>query len=115
VADDLAAAEAAGVSIWTPPINLKDDLEDLAALSVAADVVIGPGIAGVNLAAACGGNVWMTTAPDDWHYMGTDGYPFYPQARMHPRTTFGDWTEVIAEFRRDLEALVVARAAGNAA
>lgn len=102
VSADLAEAEAAGVRIWTPPIDLKDDLEDLAALSVAADVVIGPGIAGTNLAAAVGANVWMTTAPDDWHYLGTDGYPFYPQVRAYRRASFHDWGDVIAQFERDL-------------
>ena len=114
VSEDLAMAEAAGVAIWTPPINLKDDLEDLAALSLALDVVIGPGIAGVNLACAVGANAWMTTAPDDWHYMGTDRYPFYPQARFFPRA-FGDWSDVIARFRSELEGLVAERARGNAA
>jgi tetratricopeptide (TPR) repeat protein len=109
VSEDLAQAEAAGVSIWTPPINLKDDLEDVAALSLALDLVIGPGIAGTNLAASVGANTWMTTAPDDWHYMGTGGYPFYPQARLYPRDSFGDWTAVIDRFRADLDALVAAR------
>lgn len=112
VSEDLAAAEAAGVSIWTPPINLKDDLEDVAALSVALDLVIGPGIAGVNLAAAVGGTAWMITAPDDWHYLATDKYPFYPHLRFFRRDTFDDWEGVIARVRVALEDAVKR---GNAA
>ena len=112
VADDLAAAEAAGVSIWTPPIDLKNDLEDVAALSAALDVVIGPGIAGTNLAAAVGGTAWMITAPDDWHYLATDKYPFYPHLRFFRREGFADWEKAITEIRAALDEAVIR---GNAA
>ena len=111
VSDDLAAAAAAGVSIWTPPINLKDDLEDVAALSAALDLVIGPGIAGTNLAAAVGGTAWMITAPDDWHFLATDKYPFYPHLRYFRRDSFGDWDGAISRIRTALEEAV---ARGNA-
>jgi tetratricopeptide (TPR) repeat protein len=114
VSEDLAQAEAAGASVWTPPIDLKNDLEDLAALSVALDVVIGPGIAGTNLACAVGANTWMTMAPDDWHCLGTEGYPFYPGARLFARD-FGDWSDVIARFRAELDRMVAEQARGNAA
>lgn len=111
VSEDLAQAEAAGVTIWTPPINLKDDLEDVAALSAALDLVVGPGIAGTNLAAAVGGATWMITAPDDWHYLATDKYPFYPHVRFFRRDSFGDWEGVIARIRTALdEAVALGRA-----
>ncbi|WP_156389431.1 tetratricopeptide repeat protein [Brevundimonas sp. Root1423] len=111
VAEDLAAAEAAGISIWTPPINLKDDLEDVAALSVAADLVIGPGIAGTNLAAAMGAPTWMITAPDDWHFLATDRYPFYPRMRCFKREGFDAWEGTIDRIRAALDEAVMA---GNA-
>ena len=103
VADDLAAAEAAGVTIWTPPINLKDDLEDLAALSNALDLVVGPGIAGTNLAAASGARTWLIHAPDDWHLLATDRYPFYPRVRTFATGGFDGWPKAIAEVRAALE------------
>lgn len=112
VADDLAAARAAGVNIWSPPIDLKDDLEDVAALSVALDLVVGPGIAGTNLAAAVGATTWMITAPDDWHFMGTDGYPFYPHLRHFRRETFDGWEPVIERVRIALDEAVKAGNAG---
>lgn len=112
VADDLAAAEAAGISIWTPPINLKDDLEDVAALSVALDLVIGPGIAGTNLAAAVGATAWMITAPDDWHFLATDKYPFYPHLRYFRRDGFDAWEGAIERMRAALDEAVKL---GNAA
>lgn len=106
VADDLAAAEAAGVRIWTPPINLKDDLEDVAALSVACDLVIGPGIAGTNIAAAAGARTWMVAAPDDWHLMSTDRYVFYPEVRIFVRGAVDGWPGVIDEMRSALDQVV---------
>ena len=105
-AADLAEAEAAGVRIWTPPINLKDDLEDVAALSKALDVVIGPGIAGTNLAAATGARTWMIHAPDDWHLLGTDRYPFYPRMRLFPTHGYDGWPSAIARVRQALDAAV---------
>ncbi|WGM30623.1 tetratricopeptide repeat protein [Brevundimonas sp. NIBR11] len=104
VTEDLAAAEAAGVKIWTPPMNLKDDLDDLAALSNALDLVIGPGIAGTNMAAASGARTWLIHAPDDWHLLNTDHYPFYPRVRTFATGGFDGWPRAIAEVRAALEA-----------
>jgi len=106
VSEDLAAAEAAGVFIWTPPINLKDDLEDVAALSVACDVVLGPGIAGTNIAAASGARTWMVAAPDDWHLMTTDHYVFYPDVKIFVRGAVDGWPEVIDRMRAALDRVV---------
>lgn len=106
VSSDLATAEAAGIKIWTPPIDLKDDLEDVAALSVACDLVIGPGIAGTNIAAACGARTWMSAAPDDWHLMKTDHYVFYPETRIFVRGAVDGWPDVIATMRAALDKAV---------
>ena len=106
VSDDLAAAEAAGVRVWTPPINLKDDLEDVAALSVACDLIIGPGIAGTNIAAAAGARTWMITAPDDWHLMQTDRYTVYPDVRLFQRQPIDGWPPVIQDIRTALDRAV---------
>lgn len=106
VSEDLAAAEAAGAKIWTPPINLKDDLDDLAALSNALDLVIGPGIAGTNMAAASGARTWLIHAPDDWHLLATDRYPFYPRVRTFATGGFDGWPRAIAEVRAALDQVV---------
>jgi hypothetical protein len=106
VSEDLAAAEAAGVHIWTPPMNLKDDLDDLAAISCALDLVIGPGIAGTNIAAAAGARTWLIHAPDDWHLLATERYPFYPRVRTFATGGFDGWPRAIAEVRAALEAEV---------
>lgn len=106
VTEDLAAAEAAGVKIWTPPMNLKDDLDDLAALSNALDLVVGPGIAGTNLAAASGANTWLIHAPDDWHLLATDRYPFYPRVRTFATGGFDGWPRAIEAVRTALDEAV---------
>ncbi|WP_156367844.1 tetratricopeptide repeat protein [Brevundimonas sp. Leaf363] len=103
---DLAEAAAAGVVIHTPPINLKDDLEDVAALSVTLDLVIGPGIAGTNIAAAVGARTWMIHAPDDWHLLGTDRYPFYPRMRTFATGGFNGWPGAIDRVRAALDKAV---------
>ena len=110
VIEDLAAAEAAGVRIWTPPMDLKDDLDDLAALSCALDLVVGPGIAGTNIAAAAGARTWLIHAPDDWHLLATDRYPFYPRVRTFATGGFDGWPRAIGAVRAALENEV-----GNAA
>lgn len=109
-AAELAQAEAEGLKVWTPPIDLKDDLEDVAALSVALDLVIGPGIAGTNIAAAVGAETWMIQAPDDWHLLGTgDTYPFYPRMRGWAAGSFGRWDEVMAAMAAELARISSAR------
>lgn len=109
VTEDLAAADAAGISIWTPPFNLKDDLEDLAAISKACDLVIGPGIAGTNLAASVGARTWMAVWPDDWHTLGTDHYPFYPRMHCFPMETIHGWPAAMAQMRLALADAVEGR------
>lgn len=106
VSDDLAAAQAAGVEIWTPPIDLRNDLEDVAALSVACDLVVGPGIAGTNLAATTGARTWLIHAPDDWHLMGTDRYVFYPHVRTFATGGFDGWPRAIQAVRDALDQAV---------
>jgi len=102
VSDDLAAAEAAGARIWTPPFDLKNDLDDLIALSSALDLVIGPGIAGTNMAAATGARTWLIHAPDDWHLLATDRYPFYPRVRTFATGGFDGWPRAIEAVRMAL-------------
>lgn len=101
-ADDLAEAARAGLDIWTPPFDLKDDLDDLAAMSHALDLVIGPGIAGVNIAAATGARTWLVVAPDDWHLLGQSRYPFYPRTETFQTGGFDGWPGVIARMSETL-------------
>lgn len=94
--EELAAAEAAGLPVWQPPgIDLKQDLDDVAALCCALDLVVGPANATSNIAAACGAPLWLITTPDAWPRFGTDHYPGYPQARTFHTGAFNAWDDVM--------------------
>jgi tetratricopeptide (TPR) repeat protein len=97
--DELAhAREAFGVDIWRPPgIDLKDDLDDLAALCCALDLVLGPANATTNIAGACGAPVWLISTPVAWPKLGTDHYPWYPATRVFATHAFGQWAGVMSE------------------
>jgi hypothetical protein len=86
------------VNIWRPPgIDLKMDLDDLAALCVALDLVLGPANATSNIAGACGAPVWLISTPVAWPRLGTDRYPWYPKTRVFSTKAFGQWDGVMDE------------------
>ncbi len=92
-----------GVEIWNPPgIDLKQDLDDVAALSSALDLVIGFSNATLNIAAACGAPTWLISAPGAWTCLGTDRYPWYPQVRLFRPSAFREWEPVMAEIAAEL-------------
>ncbi len=92
-----------GVEIWNPPgIDLKQDLDDVAALSSALDLVIGFSNATLNIAAACGAPTWLISAPGAWTCLGTDRYPWYPQVRLFRPPAFREWEPVMAEIGMEL-------------
>jgi tetratricopeptide (TPR) repeat protein len=97
--EELALAKAElGVDIWTPPgIDLKMDLDDLAALACALDLTLGFANATSNIAAAAGAPVWLIAIPGAWVQCGTDRYPWYPQARTFNPARLGEWDAVMAE------------------
>ena len=100
---ELEAARAAGLDIWTPPgIDLKTDLDDLAALCVALDTVIGPATATTNIAAAAGAQVWCIATPEGWTRFGTDGQPCYPTLRVFQAEAVGEWTAVMDRIAKTL-------------
>jgi tetratricopeptide (TPR) repeat protein len=101
------AKEAFGVEIWQPPgIDLKKDLDDVAALCAAVDLVIGFANATINLAGAVGAPLWMMSAPKTWTKLGTDYYPWYPQARMFAPADYSDWELVMDEVAAALAAKI---------
>ena len=108
---EIARAKAElGIELWTPPgIDLKNDLDDLAALCVALDVVIGPATATTNLAAASGADVWMVSNLGAWTKLGTEAYPWYPHIRVFNPTPEGGWDAVMAEIAEALGKAIPAR------
>jgi len=102
--DEIALAkEKFGVEIWQPPgIDLKQDLDDLTALCSAVDLIIGFSNATTNLAGAAGAPIWLLTAPAVWTRLGTDAYPWYPQARVFSPPEIGQWAPAMADVTQAL-------------
>ncbi len=96
--EELAQAEAAGIPVWNPPgIDLKNDLDDVAALTCALDVVIAPPNATSNIAAACGVPTWLICTPGAWPLLGTQRYPWYPTVRAFLAPKLNSWETVMGE------------------
>ena len=95
---EVARAAAWGAALWTPPgIDLKQDLDDLTALCLALDLVVGPANATTNLAGAAGAALWLITPPGAWPQLGSDRYPWYPQARVFSPPQLNRWPEAMGE------------------
>jgi tetratricopeptide (TPR) repeat protein len=103
-AEELAAAKRDfGVEIWSPPgIDLKQDLDDIAALSCALDLVVGFANATFNIAAACGTPAFLISVPGAWTRLGTQTMPWYPETRVFLPPGFGQWDAVMAEVAQAL-------------
>jgi hypothetical protein len=81
---EMRAAEAAwGREIlrW-PGLDLRDDLEETAALCAALDLAVAVPTAACELAAALGAPVWRLTPPGDWTLLGTAARPWFPSQRI---------------------------------
>ncbi|OYW99861.1 MAG: flagellar protein FlbA, partial [Caulobacter vibrioides] len=102
------AKEELGVDIWQPQgIDLKADLDDVAALCAAVDLVIGFSNATINLAGAVGTPIFMLTGASSWTRLGTDYYPWYPSVRCFVTEQYGVWEPTmgrVAEALRDFTA-----------
>ncbi|MDP3658911.1 tetratricopeptide repeat protein [Phenylobacterium sp.] len=109
-AEEIEQAERElGVSIWTPPgIDLKADLDDVAALTCALDLTIGFSNATLNLAGACGAPTWLISTPGAWPRLGADRYLWYPQTRLYAPSAFGEWAGVMQAVADDLAAFAAA-------
>jgi hypothetical protein len=92
-----AAHERFGVKIWNPPFDLKAELDEVAALACALDLSIGPSNATTNIVGACGAPLWLIIPPGAWPQLGTNAYPWYPQARVFTPSTMTQWGEAMAQ------------------
>jgi tetratricopeptide (TPR) repeat protein len=98
-----------GIEIFEPPeIDLKNDLDEVAALCCALDLIVGPANATSNIAAACGAPVWLISTPGAWPKLGTGRYPWYPSVRVFDPPAFNQWGPVMQDVAQALAQLVSA-------
>jgi Flp pilus assembly protein TadD len=97
-----ARALAAGEVLAPPGLDLFNDLDGLAALCVALDLVVATPNATGLLAAACGAPAWLLDSPLTWRRLGTGGYPWHPRARSFPAAAGGNWEAAIAAIAAEL-------------
>jgi hypothetical protein len=91
-----ALRELTGGEILEPPgLDIRNDIDGLAALCVALDLVVSVGNATSALAGACGAPTVLVSGPAAWPQLGTDGYPWYPSVRCLAAETYGDWRPVM--------------------
>ena len=109
-ADIAFAAEAFGATVHeVEGLDLKDDLEGVAALGCALDLSIGPANASTNLTAASGAPTWLISTPCAWPRLGEETrYPWYPAARVFAPAVADDWTAAMGDVASALKALAAA-------
>jgi tetratricopeptide (TPR) repeat protein len=108
-ADIARAEEKFGVTIHRlEGLDLKDDLDGLAALSAALDLVLSAPTAAAHTASSVGAKVWYLSAGWGWPQLHTDEYPWYPNTRVFWPEKFGDWDAVLPGFASELAGWVAA-------
>lgn len=92
-ADEAAALRrvSAAALLDPPGIDLREDIDDLAALIGAMDLTVAVGNATGALAGACGAPLALFGAPASWTRLGSGAYPWYPQATGLVTPTLGAW------------------------
>ena len=99
------AKEHFGVQIHTiEGLDLKDDIDGLAALSLAMDLVLSAPTAAAHTASSVGAKVWYLAVSLGWPQLGTAEYPWYPNTRVFFPEKFGDWDAVMPGCAAELAA-----------
>ena len=97
VADDIKdMQDRFGVEVHDfEEINLRDDLDDNAALCAALDLVISAPTAAAAIAGTVGTETWLPLINRVWPQFGRDDYPLYANARCFRPAEHADWPDVM--------------------
>jgi hypothetical protein len=95
-----------GVTIHTwADLDRFHDLEEVAALVAALDMVVAPANTMAQLAGSLGAPVWKCSVfAGDWGCLGTTVHPWFPTVRVYRQSQPGDWQSVFARMANDLNA-----------
>ncbi len=95
-----------GVEIrQAPGLNLKDQLDDAAALTRALDLAIAPNTSVFAMAGAVGTPTWMLNLDSDWTMLGSDGMPWFPSVRVYRKGLNEAWEVLLAQVAGALGAM----------
>ena len=102
--EELAKAkEQFGVDIHVlPGIDLKNDLDDLAALTRALNLVAGPMNATTNIAGAVGTDIWLAWAKTAWTMLGRGELLWYPNTRLFAPEDVSNWSGAMTDMANAL-------------
>jgi tetratricopeptide (TPR) repeat protein len=93
-----------------PDLDLHDDLEGLAALCAACDLVITASNVTVHVAGALGRPVWLMVPKGNgrlWYWFsGRADSPWYPSVRIFGQVVRGNWEETLDAVAKELAAFV---------
>ncbi len=97
-------AELLGIKIMHfTEIDLKNDLDDAAALSCSMDLVISAPTATAELSAAVGVPVWrLDGASASWAKLGTDCMPWHSNIRVFKQDVLGEWKSTLNRMAESL-------------
>lgn len=104
--DDVAVLENdARIILHTADLH---DFSDTANLVDAMDVVISVDTSVAHLAGALGKQVWilLPRIPDYRWMLDREDSPWYPTAKLFRQSGFGDWEEVLARVKAELEVAI---------
>ena len=96
--------------VWpelTNCVHLLNDFSDTSALMDCLDLIISVDTSSAHLAGALGKPVWILNRYDScWRWLrGREDSPWYPTAKIYQQKQPGNWDEVIARVRLDLNDL----------
>ena len=104
---ELQGAETGfGVRIHAvPDIDLKQSLDDAAALTAALDLVISVSTSVADMAGALGKPIWLPAlaSQGNWYTMGRSFVPWFPSTRLYPRRWDQPWEDVLRRIAGDLK------------
>jgi tetratricopeptide (TPR) repeat protein len=103
------------LKVWDD-LDLKDDLDGVAALISALDLVVSVSTAVSVMAGALGKPVWQLTfvSSGDWQSLGTDYVPWFPSMKRFDRTYEQPWDAAIAAVAEQLRQVSSLRLPGLA-